>query len=222
MFGFFKMSNQIFDYNLTPKALFVYAYLSSKVNCLQSTNATYAQISRACNIDAKTVRAAVTELERIGLVTKQNRYNVRGYIANRYYVKNLVHNNKSWFKVERQVFNTDIAPYDFMVFCYIRKSMCAHKSEAFPSLSAIVNGTGISRNRVSQAIQYLRAYTFINRVKRHYKRTQAWRHNRYLMFNCNVKKCKKNAHTTRVRTNVNLITYIVPHFPKKVNHFLLI
>lgn len=219
MLGFIKMSNKIFDYNLSPKALFVYTFLCNKVNCLRSTTATYQQISTACNIDSKTVKTAISELKNKGLVTKQNRFNSRGFLANRYYVKNLVQNNKSWFKIEREVFKTDIKPHDFMVFCFIRKCMCSNRHEAFPSLSTIVNITGLSRSRVSQAVKYLSKYTFINKIKRHYKRTKAWKHNRYLLFKCNVKKCKKNAHTLMVRTQEKYITYIVPHFNCKVNDF---
>jgi len=222
MNGFIKMSNDIFNYGLTPKALFVYAYLMSKVNLLQATSATYQSISSACNMDTKTAQVAINELVSKELITKRNKYNARGYMANRYYVKHLVKDNKNWFKVEREVFSTDIKSTDFVVFCFIRKSMSSRRKEAFPSLSAICKGTGISRGRVSSAVRYLRDYSFINRVKRKYKRTKAYRHNRYMHFKRKVKKAKKNVRTQRVRTKQNHLTIILPRNQKAVNYFLLI
>jgi len=173
-------------------------------------------------MDTKTAQTAIKELEMKELITKQNRYNVRGYLANRYFVKNLIDHNKGWFKVEQAVFKTSIKATDFVVFCFIRKSMSSSQQEAFPSLSAISNGTGISRGRVSQALRYLRDYTFVNRIKRHYKCTKAYSHNRYMHFKCVVKKHKKIAHTQRVQTQNNFLTHIVPLMTKKVNCILLI
>lgn len=220
MNGFIKISNTIFNYSLSSKALFVYAYLMSKVNCLMSTTATYEAIGQACNMDTKTAQAAVKELVSKELISKQNRFNARGYIANRYYIKNLIVHNKGWFKIERSVFKTTIKATDFVVFCFIRKSMSSTHQEAFPSLSAICNGTSISRGRVAKATAYLRQFTFINRIKRHYKRTNAYRHNRYMHFKCNLNEVKKIAPTTKVRTQFNNI-YIVPFLSNKVNCFFI-
>lgn len=205
MNGFVKVSNKIFDYNLSPKALFVYAYLCSRVSCLQTTTVKLDTISKACSMDVKTITSAVTELEEHKLVCKQNRYNSRGYLANRYYVTNIVENNNRWFKLDREVFTTDIKATDFMVYCFIICKMSEKDMQAFPSLTTIQEGTYISRGRISKAISYLRSYTFLNRIKRHYRRTRAYRHNRYLQFKCNqsVKKDKKRVRTSQARTNLN-------------------
>ncbi|WMJ24327.1 hypothetical protein RBG61_06580 [Paludicola sp. MB14-C6] len=221
MQGFIKVSNRIFDYNLSSKAIYIYVYLSSKVNCLQYTNATYEDISCACNMDTKTAKTGIDELINKGLVTKQNRFNSRGYLANRYYIKNLITNNLQWFKVDRAVFKTNIKATDFVVFCFISKCMCSKKQEAFPSLSAISLGTGISRGRVSQAVQYLRHFTFINRIRRRYKHTLAFRHNRYMHFKCNVKKGKKRAYTWTVQAKYPNYSYILPYVVLKINTFML-
>jgi DNA-binding transcriptional regulator GbsR (MarR family) len=191
--SFFKMSNNLFDLKLSPKAVFVYAYLSSKVNCLQHTIVKYAKIAKSCNMDIKTVRSAVAELENAKLVNKHNRYNTTGYIANGYYVTNLIKDNKGWFKVDRSIFKTSIKATDFVIYSFINKCMSSDKLESFPSLTAIHKATGISRSRVAKAVTYLRTFTFINRVKRKYKRTQAFRHNRYMQFKCNLAKRKAHA-----------------------------
>ncbi len=222
MLGFVKVSNSIFDYNLSPKALFVYTYLSSRVSCLQTTSVKYDTISKACNMDVKTIRSAVAELEMHKLVAKQNRYNCRGYLANRYYITNLIKGNKSWFKVDREIFKTNIKATNFMVYCFIVCKMSENDKQAFPSLSAICAGTGISRGRVSKAIQHLRTFTYLNRIKRHYRRTRAYRHNRYIHFICNVKKDKRKARTLPVRTNQNQLICIINPFQEKCNRFLRI
>lgn len=219
MKGFIKISNNIFQkYKLKPKALFVYIYLCGRVNCLQYTSATYEKIACACSMTAKTAASAVDELIALGLIAKQNRYNARGYIANRYYVKNLISNNKFWFKVEREVFGTNIKAADFMVYCFIRACMDSKQCEGFPSLSCICEYTGMSRSRVCKAVQYLKQYTFINRVKRHYKRTRAWRHNRYLLFKCNIlrfRKTDKKVACTVNSTSQNFSQgYNILHFDK--------
>lgn len=228
MNGFVKVSNNIFDYSLSPKAMFVYIYLCSKVSCLQTVSVSCDVISKACNMDAKTVRSAVAELEKINLVCKQNRYNSRGYIANRYYVTNIISNSKSWFKVDREIFKTGIKATDFIVYCFVICKMSENDMQAFPSLTAIQKGSKISRGRISQAIQYLRSYTFLNRIKRHYKRTGAYRHNRYIHLLCNikntVKKCKRKAYASQAHAKKNIripnsIT-IIHQFKTKCNTFL--
>ena len=176
---FFKMANRIFDYPLSPKGFIVYSYLISRVNILQTIVISYQAISEACHIDPKTACKAVDELTSQELITKEHRYNILGYAKNKYMVNKL---SGGWFKVEHCIFKTNIKSTDFMVYCYIKKCMDAKQAEAFPSLTAITAGTRISRSRVVVAVRYLCEYTYINRVKRHYKKTQAYRHNRYMKF----------------------------------------
>lgn len=227
MKGFIKISNKIFDYNLSPKALYVYAFLCSKSNVFGGITITYETLSASCKISPKTVRTALDELQLKQLVSKNNRYNSRGYLANRYIVNHLKI-KKGWFPVERAIFDTSIQTTDFMIFCYIRKCMCGKTREAFPSLSAIHTATGISRGRVVQAVAYLRKYTFLNRIKRHYKKTKAYRHNRYMEFTCNVsRKGKKNVRVTarlnthqKTRTNSFINNIILTLLPTHVKSFV--
>lgn len=197
---FVKVSNTIFNYNLSPKAVLVYIYLSARANKMHEAIVKLATISKNCNMDSKTVISALKELERIKMIVKANRYNQRGYLANRYFLKNLFKENNKWFAVPTEVFKTKIKATDFVIFAYITKCMDHKNKEAFPSLSAIANNTGVSRGRVASAISYLRKHTFINRVKRKYKRTRAYRHNRYLQFKMQPKNKKRNA-CTKNRTS---------------------
>lgn len=223
MKGFIKISNYIFNYKLTPKALYLYAFLTTQINVFNDVIITYERLSSRCKMSPKTVRTALAELQEKQLVIKNRRYNSIGYAANRYTVNRL--NVKSaWFPIERAVFDTAIQATDFMVFCFIRKCVCGKTREAFPSLTAIFAATGISRGRVAQAVIYLRKYTFVNRIKRHYKKTKAYRHNRYIEFVCNtLKKNKKNARTwtsQKVRTN-SFSAFIVTLISTNVKSFIL-
>lgn len=186
---FIKIPNIIFSYQLTPKSIMVYAYINSRMNSLHAAVLSYEDIAKGCRMDRKTAGQAVKELVRNQLIEKKVRCNYRGKLKNQYIISGL---SGGWFKVEYQVLkDTSIRCTDFTVYCYVRMCM-DKKNESFPSLKAISYGTHISHGRVAVAIQYLRHYTFINRVRRHYRRTRAYRHNRFLLFRFqpNSKKMK--------------------------------
>ena len=184
---FFKMPNSIFSYSFTQKAIFVYAYINSRMNALHAAILSYDDIACSCRMDRKTAAQAVGELLQHGLIEKKTCCNYCGKLKNRYMVGSLP---GGWFKVEYPVLQTQIRSTDFAVYCYIKMRM-NRKGEAFPSLNVIAAGTGISHSRVVQAVQYLKHYTFINHVRRHYKRTKAYRHNRYLLFRLGGKKRRR-------------------------------
>lgn len=221
---FFKMANRIFDYHLSPNGFMVYSYLLSRINVLQAVVISYKVIAAACNIDPKTACRGIDELTAQGLITKENRYNILGRVKNKYIVNKL---SGGWFKVEYNVFLTEINGSNFMVYCYIKKCMDAKHAEAFPSLTAIAQGTGISRSRVAVAIRYLREHTFINRVKRHYKKTQAYKHNRYMKFKLQQKE--KEARPLKRTSFIQqfhfqkrcFLIYIIERMVKNVKLFFL-
>ncbi|HEX3018092.1 MAG TPA: helix-turn-helix domain-containing protein [Caproicibacter sp.] len=230
---FFKMPNKIFSYQLSPKSMFVYAYLISRMNALHAAVVSYDTISCNCHMDRKTAAQAVKELLQQQLISKETRRNYRGNLKNKYMVNMLP---GRWFKVDYQVFQTQIGSTDFMVYCFVKKCMSV-QGEAFPSLNTIAKDTGISHSRIVQSVKYLRRYTFINRVRRHYRRTKAYRHSRYILFRfkdkkkkarsvkrvfrkltirCNANHSSSNAIVKRERKNVKLFFACrgSPYFPQ--------
>lgn len=192
---FIKVSNNIFKYDLTPKSFYVYCFLLTKIK-KNTVIMGYTDISRECNLSNKTAISAIKELVEKCLLQKQYRHNDIGFIRNRYIIKNIIdkdENNRdiNWFKIEYEVFKTAIKPIDFMIYAYLRKRMRQDEKlgyeVAFPSLNTIHKDIGISRSRVAKAISYLRTYFFLNRVKRHYKKTKAWFINRYQEFKRDLK-----------------------------------
>ena len=215
------MPNHIFSYGLSPKAVFVYAYLKSRANALSAVVASYQAIAENCHMDEKTAARAIAELLEGRLIIKETRHDYyRGKLKNKYLLYGIP---GGWFKVDYQVFKTQIKATDFMIYCFIRSCMDAKRSEAFPSLNAIVKGTGLSHSRVTESVQYLRSYTFINRVRRHYRRTKAYRHNRYLLFRLNKKKTRLPQRVFQILKNVSsfLSSFktIVEQEDKNVNRF---
>lgn len=180
MNGFFKMSNTIFSYDLSPKAFIVYAYFCNKKNRFGCVIAKCEDIAKACNLCRQSVMTAIVELEERELVTKHNRYNSLGYKSSSFSVTNLV-SKKGWFKVERELFTTSIKPIDFMVYTFIKKCMFNSTSEAFPSINYISRNIFISHRRVETAVKYLRQFTFLNKIRR-IRRNRTFKRNRYLHF----------------------------------------
>ena len=70
-----------------------------------------------------------------------------------------------------------------MLYCCIKKCMSGKQNEAFPSLRKIEWATGLSYTAVSRGLIY-----YINKIRRKYKRTAAFRYNRYLLYLCNQRK----------------------------------
>lgn len=220
---FIKMPNNIFDYPLSPNGFRVYTFLISRVNALQTVVISYEKIAEACYITSKTAFKAIDELEAQGLVHKEHRYNILGYAKNKYFVNRLP---GRWFKVDATVMQSKIKSTDFVVYCYIKKCMDSKKEEAFPSLNMIAKGTGISHSRVSTAVKYLREHTYLNRVKRHYRKTKAFRHNRYLHFRINTKtrRVRRPKHTllNKILNSklIELLIRIIEWWMKNVKSYL--
>lgn len=216
---FFKIANRIFDYQLSPASFLVYSFLSSKKNCFGSITISYQAIAEGCNMNPKTACRAINELIGHQLIAKEQRYNFIGYAKNRYLVNTLT---GGWFKMEYQLFKTNIKSTDFMIYAYIKKCMDL-SGDAFPSLTAISKATGISRSRVATGIRFLREYSYLNRVKRRYKKTQAFRHSRYLMFNIQKKKEVRSAKRTSFKKliikNNQFLVSIIEQGAKNVKLF---
>ena len=203
---FVKIPNSIFQKNLSANAFRVYAYLLSRSNVLHTATVSYELIAHACGIAPKTAYNAVSELVSKGLVYKEHRYGSIGYAQNKYSVEQLP---GGWFKADAAIILcSSMKSTDFVVYCYITKCMDARSQEAFPSLSAISKDSGISRSRVAKAVKYLRQYTYLNHVRRHYRRTRAFRHNRYLLFRL----------AAEIKRRMRSVKHILP--VKELGHFL--
>ena len=75
----------------------------------------------------------------------------------------------TWFHVFRSMFESDaaakIGPYAFTVYCAIKSHVDFHTGEAFPSIGALSNKTGISERQIKSALATLEKHGFLRRQK---------------------------------------------------------
>ena len=80
-----KVPNRLLEMGLSPNALKLYVFLLSCADAEKKAIVRVCRAAERCGCSAGTVRAGIKQLEQIGLVRKQNRYNQEGqYIANLY------------------------------------------------------------------------------------------------------------------------------------------
>ena len=89
---FYQVDARIFELGLKPIPFAVYSYLvfcaGRKRNCFPAMRT----IAKKCSCSESAARAAVNELETLGLITKEygyreNRYGVRQQTSNTYHIK---------------------------------------------------------------------------------------------------------------------------------------
>ena len=88
---FFQASTRLFDYGLTPIQFCVYCYLTSCAGSRGSCFPAVRTIAAHCHCSESSVRAAIKELNRIGLVRtetvyRENRYGIRQQTSNTYHI----------------------------------------------------------------------------------------------------------------------------------------
>lgn len=212
---FIKISNDIFNYKLSPKAFIVYCGLSSKVNALQYTIIKRENLADMCNLSLATLDKAINELVKNNLVHKKNRFGSVGYKANAYFVTNIIKNNQNWFKLNLNIFNQNLSSVDFLIYCFIFKCMDNKNKQAFPSLSYIAEHTGISRRSVAYSIQHLKQSKMMNRIRR--KRFNgSFKNNKYISFKVKF-KINKVVELLKSNYNLNKIEIVLPANSCKMN-----
>ena len=88
---FYQMDNRVFDFSLTPIQFYVYSYLVSCAGSKRSCFPAVRTIAAHCHCSESSVRSAVKELNRLGLVRtesvyRENRYGIRQQTSNTYHV----------------------------------------------------------------------------------------------------------------------------------------
>lgn len=88
--GFF-LPNHIFDFDLIPSAFCVYSYLCRCKNAKDGNTCfpSYRTIAAACCISKRSVSNALRQLEALGLVKRQNRFQNKRQTSNLYFLPEL-------------------------------------------------------------------------------------------------------------------------------------
>ena len=172
---FIKIPNAIFELQLTPMQLLVYAAIVSLKSKADTTVAAGRIISKRCNVAQNSVYTAVNDLENLGLIRKTNHYNKDGKrISNSYKINNI---NGKFTKLEYGIFAYKLTPTEFAAYVTI-KSKANHSNLSFPSLRQIAELANICIDTVIKAVKKLNELKII--VQSHYvRKCGCFGHNNY-------------------------------------------
>ena len=92
--NFYLMDNRVFDFGLKAIPFYVYSYLVSCAGSRRSCFPAVRTIATKCRCSESSVRSAIKELNRLGLVRtesvyRENRYGIRQQTSNNYHIQPL-------------------------------------------------------------------------------------------------------------------------------------
>lgn len=168
-----KISNKIFDLQLTAHEITVYAYLCS-LPSLQDTltgettvSVKQSTIAQKCGIKAvQTVAKVITLLAEKSLVTPLKRSMKRnGHKGTYIYIVKKLPTEDSFFFVERSVFG-QLVPRQMMIYLFICKSFSMQLRDSWNSFNDIAAQTGMKRETVIATVSELERLNYIRKGKR--------------------------------------------------------
>lgn len=174
---FIKIPSVVFELDLTPLQLLVYAGIVSLKSKANYTTATGNTIAKRCNISRNSVYAAIKALEELGLISITNNIKNGKNTANSYYISNIGGN---FVKLNYSIFKSNLSPSEFATYVAI-KSKCNHANRAFPSLRQISKQAHICIDTVISAVKEL-----VNKglllFTRYMRRCGCFGHNNYIII----------------------------------------
>lgn len=198
---FIQIPTQIFDLDLTPLQLLVYAGIISLKSKENYTVATAETISKRCNISKNSVYTAISALKSIGLIRKRNNIKDGKNTANSYHIRNIGGN---FIKLEYSIFKFNLSPTQFAAYIAI-KSKCNHSNRAFPSLRQISELAHICIDTVISAVRAL-ANKGLLLFKHYMRRCGCFGHNNYIVVaNPEVKEVSE-PETLKLKTTFEEVT----------------
>lgn len=218
---FVKIPAAIFSFHLSSAAIKTYCYLTLCQNCLGTASVRISTIQNRCAIaSADTVRRAVTELERNGLVVKTQRQGQYGYyISSRFDLTPL---RGSWIRLDlhHDIFLLDKGA--FHVYLYFLK-LQRKNHRAWPSLNMLAAALRLSKNTVIQAIKSLIAAQLLVKAA-----VRKGKHNLYTVMHTMQRKLKKAVPSIPPTTAEKkelfkkfTLLYMIQELAKKVKHFFI-
>lgn len=184
---FVKIPKIIFELNLTPLQLLVYAGIVSLKSKANYTTASAEAIAGRCNISRNSVYTAVNALKSVDLINKSNNIKNGKNTANGYYINNI---GGAFIKLEYSVFKFNLSPSEFAAYLSI-KSKCNHANRAFPSLKQIAELAHICIDTVIASVKKL-ANKGLLLFKHYMRRCGCFGHNNYIIID--EPEAKKTKH----------------------------
>lgn len=208
----FHISNTIFELNLKPVEILVYAGLVRLKNKnTGKTIVSHRALASLCSIYSEdTIARALTSLENKGLVRSRQRYNFDGrYIAREYKIAKLC--GRGFFIVPNKVFDFKLGKSAFAVLMLMLR--CADKrGVAVPSLRQIACRIDISMPTLIKALDELTYAKVLIKTQHKKKSSCVLCHNRYdvAAIGYNVVKGDENK-------NIKVITVKVKNCIQRVS-----
>ena len=207
---FIKIPKVIFELELTPLQLLVYAGIVSLKSRANYTTATANVIAKRCNISSNSVYTAVNALKAVGLINKTNNIKNGKNTANGYYINNI---SGAFIKVEYSIFKFNLSPSEFASYITI-KSKCNHAKRAFPSLKQISKLAHICIDTVISAVREL-ANKGLLLFKHYMRHCGCFGHNNYILIDepevkedeCKIIKLKTTSEETVLKKVASLLLH---------------
>lgn len=167
--------NKLLDFKLSPNAIKLYVYLSSRINDFGVAKARVQTMQAVCQIGSSaTIYAAIGKLEEKGLIKKTNTFNKDGqYATNSYFVTEL---EGPYFTVScvREILTLPKAA--FLLYLYMKKRS-RRNGRVWPSIRQMASDLHVCCNTVLAAIHDLVSRKLIRKATK-------WngRHNLYVVL----------------------------------------
>lgn len=164
-----KLSNKIFELNLNPKEMSIYAYLCSLPSDYPMLDGTAVKVKQAtiaqkCGIKAvQTVSKVIDTLAAKGLVIPLKRsIKANGYKGTYIYEVKKLPASDSFFFVDRAVFG-QLVPRQMMIYLFICKSYSLQLKDSWNSYNDISRQTGMKRETIIETISELEQLKLIRK-----------------------------------------------------------
>lgn len=208
----FKLSNSIFNVNLTASEMAVYAYFCSlPSDCPQTfddssiVKVKQATIASKCGIKSvQTVAKAIASLAEKSLIEPVRRsIKPNGYKSTYIYNVKKLPTNDSFFFVDRTIFG-QLVPRQLMVYLFICKSFSTQLCDCWNSYADISKQTGMKRETVIQTVAELEALKLIRKSKRKSKANKrVFVDNHYVLIFYVSRRMLKSKKMVRSRSKSN-------------------
>ncbi|MGN0551633.1 MAG: helix-turn-helix domain-containing protein [Acutalibacteraceae bacterium] len=186
----FKLSNNIFNYDLSATEITVLAALYSvythshtavAVKIKQST------LAKKCGFKkSDTVSNAIGKLLRKGLILgAQRQLTQKGYPSTYIYILPRIDKNTGYFYISRKVFERRLTPVQMRMYLFIAKCIQAKTKTCWQSYNDISVKLGISRSSVIKTIKELVQFHLIAKIKIK-KQDNSYSDNHYVLLDLHL------------------------------------
>lgn len=182
---FIKIPTNIFELELTPLQLLVYAGIVSFKSKENYTVVSANSIAKRCHISRNSVYSALNELERKRVIKRRRFIYNHRKTSNGYYIASPKGN---FVKLEYRIFCYSLTPSQFAIYIALL-SKKNHAGRAFPSLKQLSQLAHICIDTVISSVKTL-AKKGLLLFKHYIRKCGCYGHNNYIITETTSEPCK--------------------------------